>query len=211
MFADEHAVNTTEDAQTGRRKRIASLTSNILSPFWLGLIFILLLSFISAPSTLDALKWVLLSLVLSLLPILVVIIYLLRHGKIDAIFTNVRQQRTQIYLLAGICSVTGYLVFSYLGAPLILTAAFTAALLATFSFMLINLWWKISFHTAFVAAGATLLVMLYGWIAVTAVALVPLTAWARVELEYHSPAQAVSGALLATLIVLVVFYPLFPA
>ena len=211
MSADGHTVNTTEDSQPGKRKRIASLTSNILSPFWLGLIFILLLSFISAPSALDALKWVFLSLGLSLLPILVVVIYLLRRGKIDAIFTNVRQQRTQIYLLSGICAVIGYLVFSYLGAPLVLTAAFTAALLATFSFMLINLWWKISFHTAFVAATATLLVMLYGWTAAAAVALVPLTAWARVELEFHSPAQAVSGALLAALIVLVVFYPYFPA
>jgi len=59
-----------------------------------------------------------------------------------------------------------------------------------------------------VAASATLLVMLYGWIAVATVALVPLTGWARIELEFHSLAQATIGALLAALIVVAVFYPL---
>ncbi len=75
-------------------------------------------------------------------------------------------------------------------------------------FMCINLWWKISLHTALVAASVTVLVMLYGWTAAVTVALVPLKAWARIELEYHSLAQAATGALLAALIVVVVFYPL---
>jgi len=35
---------------------------------------------------------------------------------------------------------------------------------------------------------------------------VPLTAWARIELGQHSPAQVISGALLATLIAVTVFY-----
>jgi membrane-associated phospholipid phosphatase len=74
--------------------------------------------------------------------------------------------------------------------------------------MLINLRWKISLHTAFVAASATLLVMLYGWAAAVTVALVPLIAWARIELKHHSLAQAASGAVLAALIVFAVFYPI---
>ena len=73
--------------------------------------------------------------------------------------------------------------------------------------MFINMWWKISVHTALVAASATVLVMLYGWVAAVTVALVPVTAWSRIELEYHSLAQAVTGAILAALIVVVVFYP----
>ncbi|MFC1906305.1 hypothetical protein ACFLV9_00465 [Chloroflexota bacterium] len=38
------------------------------------------------------------------------------------------------------------------------------------------------------------------------VVLVPLIVWARIELKHHSLAQTVAGALLATLIVVVVFY-----
>ena len=190
------------------RKRIANLTSNILNPFLLCLAVVLLLSFTATASTLDALKWAFVSIALSVLPIFLVIVYLVRNGGLDAVFTNVRRQRTKIYLLTGLCCVAGWITLTYLRAPPTLVAAFTAGLSTAFIFLCINLWWKISLHTAFVAASVTVLLMLYGGIAVATVALVPLTAWARVELEYHSLAQVIIGALLATIIVVVVFYPL---
>jgi membrane-associated phospholipid phosphatase len=70
----------------------------------------------------------------------------------------------------------------------------------------INFWWKISLHTAFAAASVTVLTIVYGLSGALAVMLVPPVAWARIELEHHSPAQAAAGALLATVIVLAVFY-----
>ncbi len=195
------------ERQTEMRKRIANLTSNILNPFWLSLAIILLLSFVSAPSTLDALKWAFIAMALSVLPVFLIIVYLALNGKLDAVFANVRGQRTKIYLAAGLCAAVGCIILSYLEAPPILVAAFTAGLSAVVIFMCINLWWKISLHTAFAAGSVTVLIMLYGWIAAVTVAVVPLTAWARVELEHHSLAQVATGALLATLIVVVVFSP----
>jgi len=195
------------EAQTEMKKRIANLTSNILNPFLLCLTIIFLLSFVSTSSTFDALKWALISMALSILPVFLIIIYLVRNGRLDAVFTNIREQRTKLYLMAGLCTIVGCIILAYLGAPSILVAAFVTGISTTVIFMCINLWWKISLHTGLVAASATVLVILYGWTAVATVALVPLTAWARIELEYHSPAQAVTGALLATLIVVVVFYP----
>jgi len=196
------------ETQTEMRKRIANLTSNILNPILLIMAMILLLSFVSADSTLEALKWALIAIALSILPVFSVIVYLVRKGSLDAVFTNVREQRTKIYLLGGFCTVIGGITLAYIGAPAILVAGFIAGLSTAIIFTCINLWWKISLHTAMVAASATLLVMLYGWIAVATVALVPLTGWARIELEYHSLAQAVTGALLAALIIVVVFYTL---
>jgi len=193
--------------QTEMRKRIANLTSNILNPFSVSLAIILLLSFASASSTLDALRWALISMALSILPVFLVTVYLVRNGRLDAVFTNVRGQRTKIYLLAGLCAVVGCIILTYLRAPSILVAAFIAGLSAIVLFMCINLWWKISLHTAIVAASVTVLVMLYGWIAAVTVVLVPLMAWARIQLKYHSLAQVATGALLGTLIVVVVFYP----
>lgn len=187
------------------RKRVATLTSNVLSPFWLCLFLILLVSFASASSTLDALKWALIAVVLTVLPVFMVILYLVRNGRLDAIFTNVRGQRTQLYLLGVFCAVAGCITMNYLGAPSMLVTGFAAGLTMAVVFMCINLWWKISMHTAFVAASATVLVILYGWLATISLALVPLMAWARIELEYHSLAQVATGALLASLIVVVVF------
>ncbi len=196
--------------QTETRKRVANLTSSILNPFLVSLVALLLLVFESTSSILDALRWALISMALSILPVFLVTVYLVRNGRLDAVFTNVRGQRTKIYVLAGLCAVVGCIILTYLRAPSILVAAFIAGLSAIVLFMCINLWWKISLHTAIVAASVTVLVMLYGWIAAGTVVLVPLTAWARVELKHHSLAQAATGALLAASIVVVVFYPLVP-
>ena len=189
------------------RTRIANLTSNILNPFWLSLAIILLLSFVSTPDTRDALKWALIAVVFSVLPVFLAIMYLVHKGSLDAVFTNIRRQRTKVYLLAGLSAIVSCIILALLRAPSILVAAFATGLLTIVIFMCINLWWKISLHTALVAASVTVLVMLYGWMATATVALVPLTAWSRVELKRHSLAQAAIGAILATLIVVLVFYP----
>ena len=188
------------------KKRIASLTSNILNPFLVSFVFILLLSFKSTPSALDAIKWSLISVAASILPVFGVIIYLVRSQKLESIFINVRKQRTKIYLLAVVCAGVGYVILYYLEAPKELIATFAAGFSAVVVFMCVNFLWKISLHTAFVTASVTVLIILYGSITAVTVVLVPLIAWSRIELKHHSLAQVITGALLAALIVVVVFY-----
>ena len=188
------------------RERIANLTSNILNPFLVSLVLILLLSFKSTSSTLDAVKWSLVSMAISILPVLSLIIYLLRKQRLESPFLITRKQRTKIYLVAGVCAGIGCIIFPYLGAPPTLRAAFVAGFSAVVVFMCVNLLWKISLHTAFVTASVTVLIILYGSIAAVTVVLVPLIAWSRIELKHHSPAQVAAGALLAALIAVAVFY-----
>ncbi len=188
------------------RKRIAHWTSHILNPLWVSLVVILLLAFESTSSISDALKWVLILVAVSILPVFSVIIYLVRNQRLESLFINVRKQRTKIYLLSAVCAIVGGIILYYFEAPLPLLAAFVAGISAIVIFMCINLLWKISLHTAFVAASVTVLVILYGLITMVTVVLVPLVAWSRIELEHHSLAQVVTGALLATLIVVAVFY-----
>jgi len=194
------------EIQVGMRKRIANLTSNILNPFVASLAVILLLSFESTSSTLDAVKWSLILIAVSILPVFSVVVYLVRKERLDGIFASVRGQRTKLYCLAGACAGVGCVILVFCGAPLILVATFGAGLLAVVIFMGINLWWKISLHTAFITASVTVLVILYGWIAAVAVVLIPLMSWARIELKHHSLAQVAAGALLPALILIVAFY-----
>ncbi len=188
------------------RERIASLTSNILNPFLVGLVLILLLSFKSTSSALDAVKWSLISVAASILPVFGVIVYLVRSQKLESTFINVRKQRTKIYLLASVCAGVGYVILYYLEAPKELITTFVAGLSAVVVFMCVNFLWKISLHTALITASVTVLIILYGSIAVVAVVLVPLIGWSRIELKHHSLTQVVAGALLAAIIVVVVFY-----
>lgn len=188
------------------RKRIAILTSNILNPFLVTFVVILWLSFESTATTAEAVKWSLILVGVNLLPVLLASIYFVRSNRIDSIFASIRQQRTKIYLVAGVCISLGFIILLYLGAPLVLVAAATATLSAAVLYMAINLRWKISIHTAFIAASVTTLIILYGWIALMGGVLVALVAWARIELAHHSPAQVIVGGFLASLIVVVVFY-----
>lgn len=188
------------------KKRLANLISVILNPFLVSLAVIILLSFESTSSAADALKWSLILIVLSVLPVFVVIFYLVRRRKLEGVFISTRGKRHRIYLVAVFFGIVGSVVLYILEAPLMLVAIFVAGLVAMIIFFSINLFWKVSIHSAFVAALVTILIILYSPVGALAAALLPPIAWARVELEYHSAAQAVTGAILAAIIMLVVFY-----
>ena len=190
------------------KKQVATVISNVVNPFLVGLGVILLTSFYTAASSLDALKWALFAVALTVLPIFMVVLYFFRTGRLDTFFVNIREQRTTLYLITSFCVVASCVLLAYLGAPITLVAALATSIAITLVFMCINFWWKISLHTAIIAGSATALVILYGWngwSGMFTVTLVPLTTWARVELKSHSLAQATTGALLAAVIVVAVF------
>jgi membrane-associated phospholipid phosphatase len=187
-------------------QRLAKLTSNILNPFLVSFSIIVLLSFESAAGLTDAIKWSLISVVLSVLPVFAFVVYLVHNNALDSIFISPRHQRNRIYLLAIGCAVVGCIVLIILGAPKLLIATFVSGLVAIVVFMAINLSWKISLHTAFITASVIILIIVYGAIVALAALLVPLVGWARIEIKLHSPAQVATGALLAACIVTVVFW-----
>ncbi len=172
----------------------------------MGLALIGLVSFEATGSAVDAIKWSLILIALTILPVFLFAVYLVRQNRLDSVFANVRRQRTKVYALAVILASMGCVILLYLQAPLILQALFVAGFSASVIFMCVNLWWKISLHTAFITAAVTLMLILYGFTAAASMMLIPLVAWARIELEHHSLAQVVTGALLAPPILMVVFH-----
>jgi len=188
------------------RKQIASLTSIIFSPFVVGLVMILLVSLESTASVFAAIKWSLILIGLSILPIYLVVICLVRSKKVDSISVNIRRQRHKIYALAVILGGAGSTTLFFLKAPVIMLALFVSGFVGGVIFLAINLRWKISIHAAFVATLVTVMTILYGFVAIIAIVLLPLAAWARLELKHHSPAQLITGMLMAPLVIMVVFY-----
>lgn len=190
------------------RERLARLTSNLLNPFLVSFAVIVLLAFKVSADTAEALKWAAVSLALSVAPVFVIVVYLVRQKRLDGIFVSQRRQRHWLYLLASILAAAGCGVLWSFEAPYLLKAAFTAGLAAVVAFMVINLFWKISLHTAFTAASVTVVVMVYGSGAAWACLLLPPVAWARIELKQHSLAQVAAGAILAAGIMVGVFWSL---
>lgn len=100
----------------------------------------------------------------------------------------------------------GYGLLWSLGAPELLVATFAAGLAAIVIFTGINLIWKISLHTAFLAGAAAILIIVYGALAAWTLTLLPPVAWARVALKQHSALQVAAGAFVAAAIVAGIFW-----
>jgi membrane-associated phospholipid phosphatase len=188
------------------RERLARLTSNILNPFLLSFILIILLAVESTDSSSEAVKWALISIAISVLPVFLVVIYLVRQKRLEGVFANPRQQRNGIYILASALGAVGCGIMWYFNAPKLLSVTFSAGLASIIIFMVINRFWKISLHTAFMSASVTIITIVYGAIGALTILLLPPVAWARISLNQHSPAQVITGAVLSAVILLVVFW-----
>jgi membrane-associated phospholipid phosphatase len=188
------------------RETLARLTTNVLNPFLASFIVLILLAFRDTAGAIEAAKWALISIALSILPVLGVVIYLVRRKKLNGVFINPRQQRTVVYLLACALGAIGYVVLRCGGGPQLLEATFAAGLAAIVVFMVINFFWKISLHTAFMSGAVSVLIIVYGVAAAWTVLLLPPVAWARMALKQHSAVQVAAGALLAAAIVTGVFW-----
>lgn len=183
----------------------ARLVSNTLNPFLVSFTVIAVLAFESTAGTADAFKWLAIAVVISVLPVLTFVIYMVRTKKLDGIFINPRKQRNRIYPLAALLGVVGAVVMYVADAPEILFVTFVTGLAAVVMFMTINLWWKISLHTGFIAAAAAIIIMVFdvktSWIALA----VPLVGWARLELKLHTWQQVTAGAVLAAAVTVIFF------
>jgi len=188
------------------RQRLARLISNIFNPFLVSFITIVLLVVHTAASAAGALKWAAIALILSVIPIFGFIVVQVRRKKMDGIFPEGQGQRKIIYLMASVLAAIGCLVMWYFKAPELLTVSFIAGLAAVVIFMAINYYWKISLHTAFVSGAAMVLTMVFGVKVAWVFVLLPLVGWSRLELKMHTPAQVAAGAVLAAVIVAIVFW-----
>lgn len=128
------------------------------------------------------------------------------RGKVD-IFVTDRSVRLKYYVLTLASYALGVVWAmargwdSYL--PLYAAyAAVVAALAAVNEFAR----WKISAHAAGIAAPTTVLVLAVDpWYVFLYLLLLPV-AWARLELEAHTPGQLVAGAVVAAVATLAVFH-----
>jgi membrane-associated phospholipid phosphatase len=188
------------------RQQIARLISNILNPFIISLITIILLVWYTTSSLASAFKWAAIALGLSVIPVFCFMVYQVRHNKLDTFFPEGQGQRKIIYVIASALAAIGCVVMWYFDAPRLLTFSFIAGLAAVVIFMGINLYWKISLHTAFISAAAVVLTLVFGVKAAWVFVLLPLVAFSRLELKLHTPAQVITGALLAAAIVTLVFW-----
>jgi membrane-associated phospholipid phosphatase len=135
-----------------------------------------------------------------------VVVQVLR-GKISDVHVSQQAQRHIPFTVAVCSSVVGACGLWWMGAPWGLVALGSSFVVQGIFFGALTRYKKISMHVAVSASCLTALVLLFGWVTVPLIGLLPMQGWARVYRGRHTLGQVVAGAVLAPLLTLLTLMP----
>jgi len=126
---------------------------------------------------------------------LLVLLVLVRLGKVTDHHVSDRKQRAPVLLMALGCIAVGLLVLNAVDAPRSVTAMVLAVVGGVAVLAAVSPFWKMSGHAAAMSCAAVVLVLMLGPAWAPLLLLVPAVSWSRVVLRAHTPAQVVAGSL----------------
>ena len=189
----------------GWPRRLARLVTEVLAPAPVVAALLLAVAWRSAPTPAEAVTWALLAAAFcSALPMLY-ILRGVRRGRLTDHHVRLRRQRRGPLLVAGASVLVGLALLLAAGAPRAVVALVGAGGVGLAVAVAITLVWKISVHAAVAAGAVVVLVLVFGPALLVLAPLVALSAWARVQLEDHTPAQVAGGAAVGATVAGVVF------
>ncbi len=139
----------------------------------------------------------------SLGPILVVL-YLLKTGRISELHMSNTSERHIPYATAVIFAAIAFGLISWFDGPELLRCLALFNIVELIALALINIYWLISIHTTGIMATFVLIGLVFGW-NVSLIAVLPFVAavtWVRLYLKRHTPAQVTAGMVLGVVSVL---------
>lgn len=181
--------------------RAARLFSNIVSPPVMFAVLGLAFALYEMP-TLEGLLWAAVyGFFVSLLPILVVL-YLLKTGRIAELHMSNTGERHLPYVIAVLSALVAYLLITQLGGPGLLACLALFNAIELFLLGVINFFWLISLHSTGIVATFLLVGLVFGWAAsLIVLPFVFLVSGVRLYLKRHTPMQVLAGAALGAVVV----------
>jgi membrane-associated phospholipid phosphatase len=122
-----------------------------------------------------------------------------RDGRWADRYVGARGPRLRVLAFLTASVAAGLVLLAVLGAPGSLTGYFACTLASVAVLAAITSIWKISIHCAVASGSVTILALFFGPWVTAGYLLVGLTAWSRIVLNDHSPAQAAAGSVLGAL------------
>ncbi|WP_322814413.1 phosphatase PAP2 family protein [Chloroflexus sp.] len=192
-------------ALPGRGYAIARRISQILHPVPLGIVSIFIVGVLSSENRIQGLWWALVCTLIHVVPPTIFFNIRLHQGAYSDDDISIRSQRNELYLFGMLNVTIGTLLLWLLNAPLPLLAMLVSVLVMNLISFFINLFWKISIHSASIGSCATLASIYLPalgsicWIAAA------VLGWARLRTRNHTLMQVIAGISLAVVCVLVVY------
>lgn len=185
--------------------KLAEVVSYVFHPL-LVVIPTLVIAMVRLGSTLgQAIFWTVLSIVIVNLPMALLLFRGVRSGKYTDASVSVREQRTSIYAIGGVCLVILLAVLIIGKAPVVIIACLISAVIATTLGYWVNRYTKLSLHSAAMAGCTAVLLWTAPLIGVIMALFAPLVGWARIRLKHHTPVQILIGWMVSVICVFVVF------
>jgi membrane-associated phospholipid phosphatase len=131
---------------------------------------------------------------------LMLLLVLVRLGKVTDHHVSERKQRAPVLLMALGSIAAGLLVLEAVGAPGSVIAMVLAVVGGVVVLAGVSPFWKISGHAAAISSSAVIAVLMLGPAWLPLLLLIPAVAWSRVVLRAHTRAQVVAGALFGGLV-----------
>lgn len=126
------------------------------------------------------------------LPLLVVVV-LVRRGHLVDHHISDRRQRTPVLAGTLVSIGVGLMLLLLLDAPRVLLGAVLCTVGGVIVVLVVNLWWKLSAHSAVAVFAVTGCIVLFGRWACLLLLIPAAVGWSRVRLQAHTPAQVLAG------------------
>jgi membrane-associated phospholipid phosphatase len=185
--------------------KVAEVVSYIFHPLIVVIPTLVIATFQTGFTLAQSVFWTLLPVFIVNVPMALLLFWGVRSGRYTDASVSVREQRTSIYAVGGICLVISLLVLVFGGGPPIVTACLVSAVLATVIGYLVNRYTKLSLHSAALAGCTIVLIVTAPLIGIVMALFTPLVGWARIRLKHHTPLQILIGWIIPVACVLIVF------
>lgn len=139
---------------------------------------------------------------------LVLLLVLVRLGKVSDHHVSDRKQRAPVLLMALASIVAGLLVLNAAGAPQSVLAMVLGVVAGVVVLAGVSPFWKISGHAAAISSSAVIAVLMLGAPWLPLLLLIPAVGWSRVVLRAHTLAQVVAGSLFGGLVMAGIWWAL---
>ncbi|MCA9919621.1 MAG: hypothetical protein KC445_16800 [Anaerolineales bacterium] len=184
--------------------KAARIFSNVVSPPVMFAVVGLAFGLYALPSWIGFLWAAVYGLLVSLAPILVVL-FLLKTGRIAELHMSNTRERNIPYISAVLFAAVAYGLIAAFDGPELLRCLAIFNVIELAGLAIINHFWLISLHATGAMATAVLVTLVFGWTAglLVGIPLVVSVCWVRLFLKRHTVAQVVAGLALGTAVVLI--------
>jgi membrane-associated phospholipid phosphatase len=180
---------------------LARITSRLLPAPLVNLYVGIILSLwspVGLGPTLRPLESILICIVAMVVLPIVPILYSAWRGHVD-LDVSERESRPKFFLFSLLCYALAYIVYWYLGSLAMMTLA-AAYFLVTAAVMTASFKTKVSVHAAGVGGPGTVIILMFGPVALVFTLLWVAVVWSRTALRQHTLAQSIAGLAIGILV-----------